>query len=414
MSVKGSAALATMIKRKSERLYGSPGGSGSEGYGSPGMSPVEQFDQGANTSSPFKPTLPATEELKQQEAPAQETEAQHQESGHQTQETKPAEVYQPKVVPFSGNSKCALCEKTVYKNEEIIAIGKTWHNTCFKCGGCTGDGCGRVLRRDNYTDHHAQPYCNACSSKLYKPQGYGNSGALHLDSGAPAQAKATISSSPDSTAVPVPPAQSLSQIKNNFESKEEYKPVKYQPKVVNMAFASTPKCTVCNKSVYKMEEMVAVGRIWHLSCFRCGGTANEGACGRVLHRNDYVDHECNPYCVPCHGKLFKPHGMGFVRTKAIDASALDNGPRDSISSAEGGDNVSAAKADSNDAASASAPSAASSKDPAAASAVSSKDPAAGSATSGKTDENLPIASLNIGASSRSAGGVFKVRTSPSV
>ncbi len=32
-----------------------------------------------------------------------------------------------------------------------------------------------------------------------------------------------------------------------------------------------PKCTVCQKTVYKMEEVGAVGRIWHSNCFTCGG-----------------------------------------------------------------------------------------------------------------------------------------------
>ena len=100
--------------------------------------------------------------------------------------------------------------------------------------------------------------------------------------------------------------------------KEELKPVKYTPKVVKMAFSSIPKCTSCAKSVYKMEEVIAVGRIWHNSCFTCGGTSNLGGCGRVLTRDGYVDHENNPFCMACHSKLFRPKGYGYGNALSTD------------------------------------------------------------------------------------------------
>lgn len=55
----------------------------------------------------------------------------------------------PKVTPFNGSNKCFVCTKTVYKMEEIIAIGHCWHDKCFTCGGTNSDGCNRVLKRDS-------------------------------------------------------------------------------------------------------------------------------------------------------------------------------------------------------------------------------------------------------------------------
>ena len=40
---------------------------------------------------------------------------------------------------------------------------------------------------------------------------------------------------------------------------------------VRLPINAAPKCTVCQKTVYKMEEVSAVGRIWHSNCFTCGG-----------------------------------------------------------------------------------------------------------------------------------------------
>lgn len=286
----GSAALAAMIRKKSVILYGSPGGETLDGTSTSTMADINP-----------------------------EPEA-----------SKPAK-YQPSTTPFSGANKCYICEKTVYKTEEVIAVGHCWHANCFTCGGSNTDGCKRTLRRDGYTDHNSQPYCNACSSKLFKPKGFGYGNALHLDGGVSTPApvletpkKAAPAEEPPTTpaaATPEPPkplpVPVLKEIKTAAQAKEDAKPVKYTPKVVTMAFNSTPKCTICAKSVYKMEEMVAVGRVWHLNCFTCGGSSTEG-CKRVLKRDGYVDHENNPFCIACHSKLYRPKGFGYGNTLNTD------------------------------------------------------------------------------------------------
>eukprot|EP01031_Cornospumella_fuschlensis_P033998 gene33997-41142_t len=92
--------------------------------------------------------------------------------------------YTPKVVVATGEKKCHICKKSVYKMEEMIAIGEVWHSACFCCGaGGEVEGCGKVLGRTGYLDHHGAPYCQACYSKLFRPKGFGYGNTLNTDYG---------------------------------------------------------------------------------------------------------------------------------------------------------------------------------------------------------------------------------------
>jgi len=81
----------------------------------------------------------------------------------------------------------------VYKAEEMVAVGHVWHKSCFTCGARTGDGCRKVLNRQNYVDHDNCPYCSACHNKLFRPKGFGYSNALMLDYGPTAASVETSS-----------------------------------------------------------------------------------------------------------------------------------------------------------------------------------------------------------------------------
>jgi len=237
-----------------------------------------------------------------------------------------------------------------------------------------------VLARDGYLDHENEPYCNACYSRLFKPKGYGVGTSLELDYGPGRRSDAVATSARPENNPPPPPMnkQTAIEVKPTtrnltFESDKDSKsassstsiaspePVAAAPPIrpspppssntnqavackPSAAVASTavvvdekqrkaaagsdanaaPKCTICRKTVYKMEEMVAVGHVWHKSCFTCGARADDG-CKRVLNRQNYVDHENCPYCTACHNKLFRPKGFGYS-----NALMLDYGPTTAV------------------------------------------------------------------------------------
>lgn len=54
--------------------------------------------------------------------------------------------------------------------------------------------------------------------------------------------------------------------------------------------SAAPKCTVCAKTVYKMEEVSAVGRLWHNSCFTCGGGQADTAGSQSVGSGDLRIH----------------------------------------------------------------------------------------------------------------------------
>jgi cysteine and glycine-rich protein len=241
--------------------------------------------------------------------------------------------------------KCSLCNDNVYKMEELLAIGKTWHKLCFKCGGSAHDGCKRVLPLGKYLEHDSQPYCEACYTKLFRPKGFGFSNALAVDTGSqdnlsdagssqPSSTRAVTASAPTSapekktysaSSTPSGGTGSVEARINSFSNPTtpteasaggptmmggKQVSVSTTSKKIALGGAMAPKCTICAKTVYKVEEVNAVGRIWHKACFKCGGASGNG-CGRGLTLDKYVDHENQPFCNACYSKLFKPKGFGF-------------------------------------------------------------------------------------------------------
>ena len=163
------------------------------------------------------------------------------------------------------SNKCAKCNLNVYKNEEILAATRHWHKTCFACYECT-----RVLTVDKYLDHNSDPYCIPCFERLFSDAEKLNE--LNLQSGV-GHKKTHLTE--------------MELMKQNYAN-------------VNDA----PHCSKCEKVVYKYDQHSACGKMYHKSCFTCGGSSKTKACQQLLSLKNYNTHDDKPYCNHCLSTLF--------------------------------------------------------------------------------------------------------------
>jgi hypothetical protein len=73
----------------------------------------------------------------------------------------------------NASPKCCICAKTVYKTEEVRALNKIWHKSCFTCSTTEKNGCNKTLSiMEGYLVHDERiPYCKNCYNKNYAPKG---------------------------------------------------------------------------------------------------------------------------------------------------------------------------------------------------------------------------------------------------
>jgi cysteine/glycine-rich protein len=98
---------------------------------------------------------------------------------------------------------------------------------------------------------------------------------------------------------------------------------------------ASPKCVVCDKSVYEIEKLVADERVFHKTCFKCGH------CSKTLSLGNYASINEKTYCKPHFKQLFaekggnygEAFGLGDRSTAGAQTKTETDGPTDASSAA---------------------------------------------------------------------------------
>jgi hypothetical protein len=187
--------------------------------------------------------------------------------------------------------ECPKCCKTVYKNEEVLALGVKWHKECFTCGGVSDLGCQRTLQPGAFETHDKVAYCTSCSGKNFG-LGAARGSIIRVGRVSSTQSSGDCTDSEQSVTSPI----------------KETKARRASLRLGSQASCDDRKCHTCQRTVYAMEELRALGKLWHKECFTCGGTDDLG-CGRTLQIDNFEACDNMPYCKACFNKQFK-HGAG--------------------------------------------------------------------------------------------------------
>lgn len=204
---------------------------------------------------------------------------------------------QPKFTPSAP--KCAKCEKSVYKAEEIRAANKTFHKLCFKCSSCN-----KLLEPNILTEHQGDLYYKNCYAKNFGPKGYGygsGAGVLSSDSNTSLTSPSNVVNSSVSVSSP----ESVGSLKWTFSSLHpNVNAANTTPPSVNhsngmhiksavnqerrlsaatMTLGSSDKCARCMKTVYAAERVNAAGKYYHKLCFNCS------SCKKMLNSMNCCD-----------------------------------------------------------------------------------------------------------------------------
>jgi cysteine/glycine-rich protein len=194
---------------------------------------------------------------------------------------KPAVAHTAPAVKFKVETavpKCPICQKSVYKVEELNALGQVWHKGCYRCGGNNPEqlGCHRVMTtKENVETHSGHVYCSACAHKLFK------SGSAAEAISAPnieaEQAERKKALSGVKGLVSKRASHYVADTSSTTEQDPNEQSIKPKPggadkfRDPNYAQNMMEKCVCCQKPVYKAEELRSFGALFHKSCFVCGG-----------------------------------------------------------------------------------------------------------------------------------------------
>ncbi|KAK2716277.1 hypothetical protein QYM36_010756 [Artemia franciscana] len=198
-------------------------------------------------------------------------------------------IFDTTVIKAKDGEGCPRCGGVVYNAEQMLARGKAWHKTCYKCNECNK----RLDSTNTCEGPDSEIYCKMCYGKNFGPKGYGfggGAGALKSDTefGRESYDGARAVLRPDTKCILAPEGQG---------------------------------CPRCGGVVYEAEKMLAKDRVFHKGCFNCHD------CHRPLDSVLACDApDKDVYCKACYGKRFGPKGFGYGN--AIVAPDAFNGYED--------------------------------------------------------------------------------------
>lgn len=229
---------------------------------------------------------------------------------------------QPRFIPSAP--KCANCNKSVYKAEELRAANKTFHKLCFKCTACN-----KLLETNNLTEHQGNVFCRNCYAKSFGPKGVGFGTATLSSENGTFTSMNHQSSNRNSSEDPAGESQSVKHVQvspsmrctfstlTNTSANNRISPpngsyqmsaLNYEKRTTacNMTFGGSDKCARCIKPVYAAEKVFAAGKPFHKLCFSCS------TCKKLLSSMNCCDNsESEIFCKGCYGKQYGPKGVGF-------------------------------------------------------------------------------------------------------
>ena len=215
---------------------------------------------------------------------------------------------------------CAKCFKPVYTAEKLLACNKTWHKSCFCCGGAGNDGCNRVLQYGQQMMHFGVQFCKSCHPKVVQNSHAAKNisatgtnlvtsgdrvaefASLTGSSGKHVADRAKIFKNPTSPGGPQTP--------QSAEKRGPSAADKFRSPGAGVALGD--RCKACDKMVYTAEKIIAQGVSWHKMCFCCGGKSGKG-CGKSLKPGEYEETGGVAFCKNCSRK----NHDGNVSTLAI-------------------------------------------------------------------------------------------------
>lgn len=205
--------------------------------------------------------------------------------------------------PKSFNiNKCPSCFKSVFQVEEVSCGGSYWHVSCFKCGGPGELGCQRRLSPADFHLHSLTPYCKPCYSRVLS-----NISSPDIELVDTIQAACSGSARSE-----LPELLDIVKVEKRASI---FGPSRRSSTIEsNLVLQNRVLCPKCSKTVFKVEEVLATGFIWHQSCFQCGGVNEEVGCHRVLGREDFLQDRGIPFCKACFSRRITSKNFELLNT----------------------------------------------------------------------------------------------------